>query len=105
VGERVGRATEAVSDAAQRGRAYAVRAGSSIADAVGENSLLLGALGLTAGVLLGDMLLRTASEDTLIRPATDWAAGAATDAADEVIERGSKAAKAAASAAWEAARK
>jgi ElaB/YqjD/DUF883 family membrane-anchored ribosome-binding protein len=102
--ERGQRAGEAVNRAAQRGRDMAARAGTGLADTVGENPLLLGALGLAAGVLLGALVPRTAQEQELIGPATDWAAGVARDAAGEVMDRGTRAAQAAASAAWEAAR-
>lgn len=104
IAERGQRAGEAVAQAAQRGREFAARAGNGLADTVGENPLLLGALGLTAGALLGALVPRTKQEEALIGPVTDWAAGVTRDTADEVMDRGSKAAKAAASAAWQAAR-
>jgi hypothetical protein len=102
--ERMRESAAAVGDAAQRGGAMAVRAGSGIAEAIRDNPLLLGALGLTAGVLLGALLPRTSQEEALIRPATDWAASTARQAADEAIERGTRAVDAAASAAYQAAR-
>jgi hypothetical protein len=95
--DRVRRSAEAVGDAAQR-------AGGGIADTFGENPLLLGALGLAAGTLLGAVLPRTSQEEALMEPATKWAAGAARDAADEAIARGTRAVDAAASAAYRAAR-
>jgi hypothetical protein len=66
--------------------------------------LLLGALGLAAGTLLGAVLPRTSQEEALMEPATKWAAGAARDAADEVMARGTRAVDAAASAAYRTAR-
>lgn len=96
-------AGEAVSDAAQRGREFAARAGSGIADAVGDNPLLLGALGMTAGVLLGALLPRTRQEEALLGPAARGLADAAKDTANEVVDRGARAAEAAVSAAYQAA--
>jgi Protein of unknown function (DUF3618) len=95
----------AVSQAAQRSRDYATRAGSGISETMGDNPLLLGALGLAAGALIGAVLPRTRQEEAVMRPATDWAANTARDAASEVMERGTRAAEAAASAAYEAVRK
>jgi hypothetical protein len=97
-------AGQAVSEAAQRGRDFAARAGTGISETVGENPLLLGALGLAAGALMGAVLPRTSQEEAVLRPATDWAANAARDAAGEVVDRGTRAAEAAANAAYQAAR-
>jgi len=98
-GQRTG---EAVSQAAQRGRDFAVRSGSSIADALGDNPLLLGVLGLSAGVMLGMLLPRTSEEEEMIGPAARFTAEKVSAAADEVVERGTRAADAAASAACQA---
>ncbi len=86
-------AGEAVAQAAQRSREFVSRASSGIADSVSENPLLLGALGLSAGVLLGALLPRTSQEEALLKPA-----------ADELVARGRRAAEAAASAGYQAAR-
>lgn len=94
----------AVGEFTQRSGEMASRAGNSIAETVGENPLLLGALGVTAGVLLGALLPRTSQEEALTAPAAGWAARKANEATDEVIARGTRAADAAASAAYEAAR-
>jgi hypothetical protein len=97
-------AGQAVSQAAQRSRDFAARAGTGISETVGDNPLLLGTLGLAAGALLGAVLPRTSQEEAVMRPATDWAANAARDAAGEVMERGTRAAEAAANAAYQAVR-
>lgn len=92
--------SEAVGGALRRSRDYATSAGNGLAETVGDNPLLLAAFGLTAGALLGMMLPRTSQED-------EWmggAAGAVRETADDLMERGTRAAKAAASAGYEAAR-
>lgn len=94
-------AGQAVSQAAQRSREFAARAGSGIGETIGDNPLLLGALGLAAGALIGAALPRSSQEEAMMRPATDWAANAARDAVGEVMERGTRAAEAAAKAAYE----
>jgi hypothetical protein len=100
-GQQAGRA---VSQAAQRGRNLAARAGTGISDTIGDNPLLLGALGLAAGALIGAALPRTSQEEEIMRPATDWAANAARDAAGKIVERGTRAAEAAANAAYQTVR-
>ncbi len=95
-------AGQAVSQAAQRGRDFAARAGTGISETIGDNPLLFGALGLAAGALIGAVLPRSSQEEALLRPATDWAANAARDVAGDVMERGTRAAEAAANAAYEA---
>lgn len=97
-------AGQAVSQAAQRSRDFAARAGTGVGETIGDNPLLLGALGLAAGALIGAVLPRSSQEEELLRPATDWAANAARDAAGDVMERGTRAAEAAANAAYEAVR-
>lgn len=95
----------AMGQAAGRSRDFVARAGSGIGETVGDNPLLLGALGLAAGALIGAVLPRTRQEEELLRPATDWAADTARNAAGDVVDRGTRAAEAAANAAYEAARK
>lgn len=97
VAARAGQAGEAVSDAARRGRDFAARAGSGMADAMNDNPLLLGALGLAAGVMLGALLPKTRQEEELLRPAADWV----SQTTDDMVARGTQAAQAAASAAYE----
>ena len=103
--DRMRQSAAAIGDLAQRGGDMAARAGNSIAETVGENPLLLGALGITAGVLLGALLPRTQQEEALTAPAASWAAHKANEAADEVVARGTRAADAAAAAAYEAAQR
>lgn len=97
-------AGQAVGEAAERGRAFAARTGTGISETIGDNPLLLGALGLAAGALIGAVLPRSSQEEAMMRPATDWAANTARDVAGDVMERGTRAAEAAANAAYEAAR-
>jgi Protein of unknown function (DUF3618) len=102
--ERGQQAGHAVGQAAERGRAFAARTGSGISETIGDNPLLLGALGLAAGALIGAVLPRSSQEEAMMRPAADWAANAARDVAGDAMERGTRAAEAAANAAYEAAR-
>jgi hypothetical protein len=92
--------SEAVGGALRRSRDYAASAGSGVAETVGDNPLLLAAFGLTAGALLGMMLPKTSQEDAWM----GGAAGAVRDTADDITERGTRAAKAAVSAGYEAGR-
>jgi hypothetical protein len=85
------RTGEAINQAAQQGRQMVSHATSNIIDTVNENPLLLGALGLTAGVLLAALLPATEQEEALAAPL----AGAVQRAADDVIDRGKRAAEAA----------
>ncbi len=95
----------AMGQAAGRGREFVTRAGSGISETVGDNPLLLGAIGLAAGALIGAVLPRTRQEEEVLRPATDWAADAARNAAANVMQRGTRAAEAAANAAYETVQK
>lgn len=97
VADRTRRTGEAVAQAAYQGRDAASRAGAAIAEAVERNPMLLGAMGLTAGVLLAALLPVTEPEKALTAPAGN----ALRAAADEVVERGKRAAEAAAAAAHE----
>jgi hypothetical protein len=101
--ERGQQAGQAVSQAAERGRAFAARTGTGISETIGDNPLLLGALGFAAGALIGAVVPRSSQEEALMRPATDWAANAARDVAGDVMERGTRAAEAAANAAYDTA--
>ena len=83
-------------ETARQGREIASRAGSAIADTVEENPLVLGALGLAAGVLLAALLPATEQEEALMAPV----GGAIRRAADEAIDRGTRAAEAAAESAY-----
>jgi hypothetical protein len=115
----------AVGDAMERGRGYAgrageyasqaadyaagardgiVRGGAGLMGAVAENPVVLGALGLAAGALLGALLPRTESEDAYLGAAAGQATAAARDMASEVVERGARVADAAMNAGYQAAR-
>jgi hypothetical protein len=95
---------EAVGSAVQQGRDIAARASGGVAEVFSDNPLLLAALGLTAGALLGVLLPRSSQEDNLISPAVGKAVGAAREATEEMVARGSRAAEAAVSAGYQAAR-
>jgi hypothetical protein len=101
-GER--RSSQAVDTAIQRGSHYAARAGGGIAETFSDNPLLLAALGITAGALLGALVPRTAQEDAWLGPSADHAMRAARRAADEAVDRGARVADAAVSAGYRAAR-
>lgn len=91
------RTGEGMGKAAQQGRAMVSRAGTAIAETVDQNPLVLGALGLAAGVLLGAMLPVTEQEEALVAPL----GGALRRAADQAVDRGKRAAQAAAGAAYD----
>jgi ElaB/YqjD/DUF883 family membrane-anchored ribosome-binding protein len=87
---------EQMRQMARQGREMASRAGGVIADTVNENPLVLGALGLAAGVLFAALLPATEQEEAVAAPV----GGAIRRAADEAIDRGKRAAEAAAEAAY-----
>lgn len=95
--DKTRRTGESVNQAAQQGREIAVRAGTAIAETVDQNPLVLGALGLAAGVLLGAIVPASEQEEALVAPV----GGAIRQAADEAIDRGKRAAEAAAKAAYD----
>jgi hypothetical protein len=97
------RGSQAVDAAIRRGSDYAARAGGGIAETFGDNPLLLAALGITAGALLGALVPRTAQEDAWLGPSADHAMRAARQAADEAVHRGARVADAAVSAGYRAA--
>jgi broad specificity phosphatase PhoE len=94
---------EAVGAAVQGAQDFASRASGGIAETFSENPLLLAALGISAGALLGALLPKTDQEENLIGPAVGKAVGAAREATDEMLARGSRAAAAAVSAGSKAA--
>ncbi len=71
---------------------------------MGDTQRQINQLRAQVETLMSALLPRTSQEEALIRPATDWAASTARQAADEAIERGTGAVDAAASAAYQAAR-
>lgn len=97
VTDRTQRTGEAVGQAARDGRDMALRTGAAIADTVNRNPMLLGALGLTAGVLLAALLPPTEQEEMLVAPV----GGAIRQVAGEAVERGKRAAEAAAESAYQ----
>ena len=97
VSDRTRRTGEAMGEAARQGRDMASRTGSAIVETLEQNPMLLGAVGLTAGVLLAALLPATAQEEALAAPLGD----AVRSAAGEAVERGKRAAEAAAVTAYE----
>jgi hypothetical protein len=97
VADQTRRTSEAMGQAAQQGRDMAARATTAFTQTLNENPMLLGAIGLTAGVLLAALVPPTETEEELIAPVGN----AIRDAADETIERGKRAATAAAETAYE----
>ena len=91
------RTGDAVDQAAQQGLDMVSRAALAITGAVNENPLLLGALGLTAGVLLAALLPVTEQEAALAAPV----GGTIRRAADEALNRGKRAAEAAVKSAYQ----
>jgi ElaB/YqjD/DUF883 family membrane-anchored ribosome-binding protein len=97
VADQTRRTGQAMGQAAQQGREMASRAGNAIAETVDQNPLVLGALGLAAGVLLGAMMPATEQEEALVAPV----GGSIRRAADQAVDRGKRAAEAAAEAAYD----
>jgi hypothetical protein len=95
VGDRTRRTGEAMSQAARQSRDKVSRAAAAISETLDQNPMLLGAVGLTAGMLLAALLPLTEQEEALAAPF----GGAIRSAADEVVERGRRAAEAATAAA------
>lgn len=96
VADRTQRTSEAVGEAARQSRDMAVQAGHAIADTVNQNPMLLGALGLAAGVLLAALLPVTEQEESLVAPV----GAAIRGTAEEAIDRGKRAAAVAADSAY-----
>ena len=96
VTDRARRTGEAMGNAAQQGRDMMAQAGTAIAETVNQNPMLLGALGLVGGVLLAALLPVTQQEEALAAPV----GRAVRDVANEAVERGGRAAEAAAEAAY-----
>ncbi len=115
----------AVGDLANRGRDYAARAndyaaragdyasdagkrmaqtGESIVDAVADNPIVLGALGLAVGALLGAWLPRTSQEDAYLGKAAGQVADSAREVASDLVERGARVGDAIVTAAGQAIR-
>lgn len=92
--------SEAVGDTWRRSRDYASTTASSVSDTISDNPLLLAAFGVAAGALFGMMLPRTSQEEELLGGAAD----AVRETAGGIIDRGARAAEAAVSAGYEAAR-
>lgn len=90
-------AGETIGHAAGYGREFVTRASNTIIETVNENPLLLGALGVTTGVLLAALLPVTEQEEALVAPV----GGVIRRATDEAVDRGRRAAEAAAAAAYQ----
>ena len=98
-----GQAREAAA-AARAAGGYAADAGSRLAGAVADNPILIAALGMTAGALLGSLLPQTEAEAEHLGDAIGDLGSTARDAARDVMERGAEVVTAAANAGMQAAR-
>jgi hypothetical protein len=85
-------------DSASRMAGAAGRTASSLANVVGDNPVILGALGIMAGALLGTIVPRSDVEDEILAPVAGRTADAARNLAQEAMRRGDRAAHAAARA-------
>jgi hypothetical protein len=116
-GQSYARATDAASQGYARAQDYAGRAGdyasrtadvvsrntSNLASTISDNPVLLGALGLVAGALLGAVIPRSRSEEEMLAPLADRTVETARDVAGEALDRGERVARAAVRAGMEAA--
>lgn len=79
------------------------RSGSDMGSALLDNPVLLAAVGVAAGAIFGALLPPTETEKQYVGDAAQQAVNAARDAAGDAVERGSRVAKAAMDAGWQAA--
>jgi hypothetical protein len=92
------------ADYATRARDGIARSSDGLIGAVSDNPVVLGALGLAAGALLGALLPRTDVEDAYLGETAGQVAAGARDMAGDLVERGARVADAAMNAGYEAAR-
>jgi ElaB/YqjD/DUF883 family membrane-anchored ribosome-binding protein len=77
-----------INDFADRGTAHVRRGRSAVEDFVSENPLLVGVVGVAAGLLLGALLPRTRKEDETVGHWSDEVKGTGLRYAREFTERG-----------------
>jgi hypothetical protein len=93
------RVTETTKSASRAAGALG-RTTADLVTTVSDNPILLGALGIVAGAVLGAILPRSAVEEEMLGEIGDRTISAARGMADAAIEQGERAARAAAKAGW-----
>lgn len=96
--------TSRATDGAGRAIGSIGQSSSNLAHTVGENPILLGAVGMVAGALLGALIPRSRTEEEMLRPIADSAAGTVRDLASQAMDQGERVARAAMEAGKEATR-
>ena len=82
-------------ESAHRAVGTVSRTGSDMARAIGDNPVLLGAVGMVAGALLGALIPRSRTEEEMLRPIANTAADTARSVASQAMEQGERVARAA----------
>ena len=95
--------TDTVSGMASYGADWSNRANHSVVGTMRENPLIIGALGIAAGAIVGALLPLTEPESNLLREPARQAVDAARAAKDELVNRATHATTAAARAGMDAA--
>lgn len=89
VGSSIGSATQGAAARAGSALTYGGQAGSSMIMSLIESPVLLGALGLAAGALLGTLLPQSDQEEAALGEIAGKARDTARDLAQDVVDRGS----------------
>jgi hypothetical protein len=103
VRDAIRQGTDSVSGMASYGADWSDRANRSLVGTMQENPLIIGALGIAAGAIVGSLLPLTESESNLLREPARQAVDAARAAKEELVNRATHAASAAARAGMDAA--
>jgi hypothetical protein len=103
VSNAVRQGSDTVSEMASHSADWSNRANRTVVSTMQDNPLLIGILGLLAGGAVGSLLPLTNSETNLLREPARQAADAARAAKDELVNRATHAANAAARAGMDAA--
>jgi hypothetical protein len=88
------------ADSVMRAGGAAMQTGGTVVDTIGGNPVLLGALGMVAGAVLGAVMPLTRYEEEMLREPARRAGGAARDMAGEAINRGTEAVRSATQAGY-----
>jgi len=103
VRDAIRQGTDSVSGMASYGADWSDRANRSLVGTMQENPLIIGALGIAAGAIVGALLPLTEPESNLLRQPARQAVDAARAAKEELVNRATHAASAAARAGMDAA--
>jgi len=103
VRDAIRQGSDTVSGMASYGAEWSNRANRTVVGTMQENPLIIGALGIAAGAIVGALLPLTEPETNLLREPARQAAEAARSAKDELVNRATHAATAAARAGMDAA--